>query len=122
NPLRLPAARRTAFVKARQAIDAAHPQQRARFEDFMAHVLHALKLLGPDHVGIGADWDGGGGVVGMEDVSAIPRITEALLAAGYDQAALAKIWSGNALRVLRAAEQGADRGGAPPGALGSRRP
>ncbi|HEX5658286.1 MAG TPA: membrane dipeptidase, partial [Polyangiales bacterium] len=60
-----------------------------------------------DHVGIGADWDGGGGVTGMEDVAAIPRITEALLAAGYDEAALAKIWSGNALRVLRAAEQGA---------------
>ena len=33
----------------------------------MKHILHALDLVGPDHVGVGADWDGGGGVVGMED-------------------------------------------------------
>jgi membrane dipeptidase len=105
NPLRLGSERRAQFVRARRAIDAAHPAPRASFEDYMAHLLHALKLLGPDHVGVGADWDGGGGVSGMEDVSAIPRITERLLAEGYDEAALAKIWSGNVLRLLRAAEQ-----------------
>ncbi|MET0285947.1 MAG: dipeptidase [Polyangiales bacterium] len=104
NPLRLDAKRRAQFVVERRAIDAAHPAPRASFDDYMAHVLHALKLLGPDHVGIGADWDGGGGVTGMEDVGAIPKITEALLAAGYDEAALQKIWSGNVLRLLRAAE------------------
>jgi membrane dipeptidase len=68
-------------------------------------VLHALEVAGPDHVGIGADWDGGGGVTGMEDVSAIPKITERLLASGYSRDDLAKVWSGNVLRVLRAAEQ-----------------
>jgi len=56
------------------------------------------------HVGIGADWDGGGGVSGMEDVSAIPQISERLLAAGYSKADLSNIWSGNVLRLLRAAE------------------
>jgi membrane dipeptidase len=70
----------------------------------MAHVLHALKLLGPDHVGIGADWDGGGGVTGMEDVAALPKITARLLAEGYAEQDLMKIWSGNVLRLLRSAE------------------
>ncbi len=105
NPYRLDAVRRAEFVQQRRAIEAAHPAKRASFDDFMAHVLHALRLLGPDHVGIGADWDGGGGVDGMEDVAALPRITERLLAEGYDEAALQKIWSGNALRLLRQAEQ-----------------
>jgi membrane dipeptidase len=70
----------------------------------MAHLLHALAVVGPDHVGIGADWDGGGGVAGMEDVAALPKVTERLMAAGYGADDLAKIWGGNALRVLRAAE------------------
>ncbi|WP_414519968.1 membrane dipeptidase, partial [Nostoc sp. PCC 9305] len=56
------------------------------------------------HVGIGADWDGGGGVTGMNDVAALPRITERLLAEGYSETDLAAIWSGNALRLLKQAE------------------
>jgi membrane dipeptidase len=73
----------------------------------MKQMLHALEIVGPDHVGIGADWDGGGGVTGMEDVASIPKITERLLAAGYTEADLAKIWSGNVLRLLEAAEHAA---------------
>ena len=65
----------------------------------MKHVLHALKLIGPEHVGIGCDWDGGGGVTGMEDVSGLPKITARLLQEGYSEAALQQIWSGNALRA-----------------------
>jgi membrane dipeptidase len=98
---------RVAFEHERLAIDRAHPEPHATFEDFMKHVLHALEVIGPDHVGIGADWDGGGGVTGMEDVASIPKITERLLAAGYTEADLAKIWSGNVLRLLREAEQAA---------------
>ena len=70
----------------------------------MAHLLHALQVAGVDHVGIGLDWDGGGGVKGMEDVGAIPRITAALLDAGYSRDALSKVWSGNVFRELAAAE------------------
>ncbi len=92
------------FIEKRRVLDERFPPARADFEDFMAHLLYALDLLGPDHVGIGADWDGGGGVTGMEDVSALPRITDRLLAEGYSEDDLAKIWSGNLLRVLRAAE------------------
>ena len=100
----LDAAARAALARERLAIDQRFPAPRASFDDYMKHLLHALEIVGPEHVGIGADWDGGGGVTGMEDVSAIPKITERLLASGYSQDDLAKIWSGNVLRVLRAAE------------------
>jgi len=92
----------TAAVK---EIDAKFPIPRATFDDFMAHVIHALDLVGPDHVGVGPDWDGGGGVIGMEDVSALPRITERLLKLGYTEAQLGQFWSGNVLRVLGAAQK-----------------
>ena len=59
--------------------------------------MHALDLVGPDHVGVGADWDGGGGVIGMADVTSLPKITERLVKAGYTEAQLANFWSGNAL-------------------------
>ena len=85
-------------------IEAKYPQPKATFDDFMKHLLHALKVAGVDHVGIGADMDGGGGVAGMEDVASYPKITAALLAAGYSRDDLAKIWGGNVLRVLRQAE------------------
>ena len=73
----------------------------------MKHLLHALEVAGPDHVGIGMDWDGGGGVVGLEDVVDLPKITAALLAAGYSEKDIAMIWSGNVLRVLAEAEAAA---------------
>nr|WP_298132314.1 dipeptidase [uncultured Pseudoxanthomonas sp.] len=91
------------YLAERREIEARYPAKQATFGDYMAHLLHILKVAGVDHVGIGADWDGGGGVVGMEDVSALPRITEALLAAGYTQQDVRKIWSGNLLRVIREA-------------------
>jgi membrane dipeptidase len=99
------AAERDAFIARRREIDRLYPDtDKPTFEDFMAHMLHALKVAGVDHVGIGLDWDGGGGVRGMEDVRSLPKITAALLAAGYSEADLKKIWSGNALRVLAAAK------------------
>lgn len=71
---------------------------------FMTHLLYTLELVGPDHVGLGADWDGGGGVDGMEDVSHLPKVTARLLQAGYSEDDLAKIWGGNMVRLLSAAE------------------
>lgn len=101
---RLATDRVTAYLAERRAIEARYPVKRATFEDYKAHLLHILKVAGVDHVGIGADWDGGGGVTGMEDVSALPRITDALLAAGYTEQDVRKIWSGNLLRVIREAQ------------------
>jgi membrane dipeptidase len=86
-----------------KTINAQYPQPRATFETYMQHVTHALDLVGPEHVGVGADWDGGGGVTGMEDVTAIPKITERLVKLGYTETQLAAFWGGNALRVLKAA-------------------
>jgi len=52
---------------------------------------------------VGCDWDGGGGVTGMEDVASVPKITERLVKLGHTEAQLAAFWGGNALRVLKAA-------------------
>jgi membrane dipeptidase len=81
------------------------PGRLATLEQFIEHVVHAVKIAGPDHVGIGSDFDGGGGLVGLEDVSEYPKITHALLKRGFSEADIAKIWGGNTLRVLRAAEE-----------------
>lgn len=101
---RLPVDRVPSYLEERRAIEERYPVKRATFDNYMAHVLHILKVAGVDHVGIGADWDGGGGVAGLEDVSALPKITEALLAAGYTEQDVRKIWSGNLLRVIREAQ------------------
>ena len=89
------------------AIDREYPIPRASLDDYMRHLLHILKVAGPEHVGIGADWDGGGGVTGLEDVSALPKITARLLAAGYSERDIRNIWGGNLLRVVRAAQEAA---------------
>ena len=83
------------------ALNQKYPVPRATFEDYMAHMLHALKLVGPDHVGVGADWDGGGGVIGMEDCASNWKITARLLREGYKVEDLQKIWSGNVLRLMQ---------------------
>jgi membrane dipeptidase len=102
-------AQRRAFAEGRKPIDARWPVPRANMDDFMKHMLHALALVGPDHVGVSGDFDGGGGIEGLEDVTGYPEITRRLLAAGYRQADIDKIWGGNALRVLKAAEATRDR-------------
>jgi membrane dipeptidase len=85
-------------------IDRQYPMPHATFDDFMKHLLHALQIAGSEHVGIGLDWDGGGGVEGMEDVAAVPKITAALLSAGYQEGAIRNVWGGNILRLLGQAE------------------
>jgi len=92
------------YATERRALEAKYPEPRADFDDFIEHLFHALDLIGPDHVGIGLDWDGGGGVNGLEDAADIPKITERLLAEGYSEEDIAKIWSGNVLRLLQEAE------------------
>ena len=93
-----------AFIADRRALDEKYPPDYAELSDVMDHIFHALALMGPDHVGIGLDWDGGGGVNGLQDVSDLPKITEALRAASVSTQTIEKIWSGNMLRLLRLAE------------------
>jgi membrane dipeptidase len=88
-------------------IDREFPVPPATLDDYVRHLEHAVEVAGIDHVGIGCDFDGGGGVAGLDDVSEYPNLTAALLARGWKEADLAKLWGGNTLRVLRAAEQAA---------------
>jgi membrane dipeptidase len=102
-------AQREDLIARKHEIDRRWPVPRATFEDAFQHVLHAIQVAGIDHVGIGADFDGGGGVAGFEDARDYPKITARLLAAGYSRDEIQKVWSGNVLRVLRAAEAYAEQ-------------
>lgn len=93
------------LVADKAALDAKQPYTSADFELFMKSLNHAIEVMGIDHVGLGADWDGGGGLQGLTDVSALPRITARLRAKGYSEADIEKMWSGNVLRLLAEAER-----------------
>src|SRR5262247_4367985 len=75
------------------------------------HIDHAVKVAGVDHVGLGSDFDGAVMPLGMEDVSKLPRITDALLTKGYSEQDIEKILGGNLLRMLEQVEQVARNGG-----------
>ena len=107
SPATADAETRDRYIAKMEEIDAQFPAPRSTFEKFLEHMNHALEVVGPDHVGMGADWDGGGGVVGMEDVSFLPRVTEALLAEGYSEEDIQKIWSGNMLKLMKQVEDAA---------------
>ncbi len=104
SPFDLSSNERERYLARRQEINETYPMPLSSFEVFMDQMLHALAIVGPDHVGMGADWDGGGGVAGMEDVSDLPKVTERLLEEGYSKEDLEKIWGGNLLRIMRQAE------------------
>ncbi|WP_430814135.1 dipeptidase [Carboxylicivirga sp. RSCT41] len=68
------------------------------------HIDHVVKLVGIDYVGIGSDFDGGGGLADCKDVADFPKITEELVRRGYSEEDIAKIWGGNFLRMFRQVE------------------
>jgi Zn-dependent dipeptidase, microsomal dipeptidase homolog len=75
----------------------------ATIDDVVAHIDHAVKIAGIDHVGIGSDFDGIEKVPhGLEDISKMPNLVAALKQKGYSDADIQKIWSGNVLRLIRA--------------------
>jgi membrane dipeptidase len=69
------------------------------------HIDHAVKIGGIDHVGLGSDFDGAVMPMGMQDVSHIPQITDALLKKGYSEPDIRKILGENTLRVLSEVER-----------------
>lgn len=97
-------ATREAYRAAFDDLNKQFPAPRSTFEKFMEHLLYTLELVGPDHVGVGADWDGGGGVDGMKDVADLPKVTAALVEAGYSEEDISKIWGGNVLRLMSEVE------------------
>jgi membrane dipeptidase len=76
----------------------------ATLEDYLNHLQHIAKVAGIDHVGIASDFDGGGVVTGWMDASETRNVTEGLRRRGFSEADIAKIWSGNLLRVWRDVE------------------
>jgi membrane dipeptidase len=102
----LPADRRAEFDRRMAAIDKQYPQAaRATVKDFVNHIDYIVKLIGIDHVGISSDFDGGGGVDGWQDASETFNVTLELVRRGYTEAQIAKIWSGNLLRVWEQVEK-----------------
>jgi membrane dipeptidase len=87
----------------REAV-AAGKLPRVSCETIIQHIDHAVKLVGADHVGLGSDFDGANMPYGMEDVSMIPKITDALLKKGYSEADIRKILGENTLRVMEQVE------------------
>ena len=83
-----------------EAIEKQHPQRLATVADAMDHLDHVVKLIGIDHVGIGTDFDGGGGLEGCRDASEVGNITKELQKRGYTDEHIRKIWGGNFLRVM----------------------
>jgi membrane dipeptidase len=103
----LPPEQRAAYEQGLRDIDAGWPT--ATVAELVNHIDYAVKLLGVDHVGIASDFDGGGGISGWADAAETANVTAELEARGYGRGDIAKIWSGNLLRVWQEAERTAAR-------------
>jgi len=86
-----------------EAVMQKYPQDKANIRDLVDHIGHVSRVAGVDYVGIGTDFDGGGGVIGCDDISGMIHVTEELIRRGYSEKDIAKIWGGNFMRVFRKA-------------------
>jgi len=77
----------------------------ASVKDVVDHIDHVVQVIGIDYVGIGTDFDGGGGVEGCRTAAEMKNITIELLRRGYSKADITKIWGANVMRVLRNVEK-----------------
>jgi membrane dipeptidase len=82
----------------------------ATVSDVVDHIDHVVQVIGIDYVGIGTDFDGGGGVSGCRSVADMKNITIELLRRGYSKREISKIWGGNVMRVFREVEKIAGKG------------
>jgi membrane dipeptidase len=98
---------KAAKQRAAAVYDRAHPRPRATLAQVADHVEHVRKVAGPDHVGLGSDFDGMQGLApaGLEDVSKYPALVAELVRRGWSDPDLEKLVRGNILRVLRRAEE-----------------
>jgi membrane dipeptidase len=102
----LSADRQAQYVSRMAAIDKRWPAAgRASVRDFVDHIDYAVKLIGIDHVGISSDFDGGGGIEGWDSAAETFNVTLELVRRGYSEEQVAKIWSGNLLRVWSEVER-----------------
>ena len=77
------------------------PTPLATVRDAVDHIDYIVKVAGIDHVGIGCDFDGGGGINGVFDASEVMNITIELVRRGYSEADIEKIWGKNLIRVFK---------------------
>lgn len=92
---------RAEYTRRMAEIDAKYPAPpRANVKDLVDHIDYVVKRIGIDHVGISTDFDGGGGIDGWNDASETFNVTLELVRRGYTEEQIAKIWSGNLLRVM----------------------
>jgi membrane dipeptidase len=99
-PDALTADRRAEFERRMAQIARQYPAAgRATVKDYVDHIDYAVKLIGIDHVGIASDFDGGGGIDGWNSAAETFNVTLELVRRGYSAEQIAKIWSGNLLRV-----------------------
>ncbi len=102
----LPEDRRAEYTRRLTEIQQKYPTpERATVSDFVDHIDYAVKLIGIDHVGISSDFDGGGGVTGWNNASETFNVTLELVRRGYTEDQIARIWSGNLLRVWAEVEK-----------------
>lgn len=92
---------RAALRQAFNDINDKYPNPPATVEHVVDHIDHIVKVAGIDHVGIGCDFDGGGGIQGVFDASEVMNITVELVRRGYSEEQIEKIWGGNLMRVFR---------------------
>lgn len=80
------------------------PDKLASVSDMVDHIDHIVKVAGIDHIGIGTDFDGGGGLADCQDASEMGNITLELVRRGYSKKDITRIWSGNLFRVMNEVE------------------
>lgn len=95
--------------KAFQELNEKFPSPPATVEHVADHIDHIVKVAGIDHVGIGCDFDGGGGIEGVFDASEVMNITIELVERGYTEEQIEKIWGGNLIRVFKEVQAVAEK-------------
>ena len=88
-----------------EAINQQYPNSTATVSDVVDHIEHVIKVAGIDHVGIGTDFDGGGGLTDCYDVSEMSSVTLELVKRGFTEQQISKIWGSNLMRVFRSVQR-----------------
>ena len=92
-----------------QEINEKYPTPPATVKHVVDHIDHIIKIAGINHVGIGCDFDGGGGIEGVFDSSEVMNITIELVRRGYNEEQIAKIWGCNLIRVFKEVQEISER-------------
>ncbi|MEM1406333.1 MAG: dipeptidase [Bacteroidota bacterium] len=100
---------RAALRQAFNELDEKYPVPPATVKHVVDHIDHIVKVAGIDHVGIGCDFDGGGGIEGIFDASEVMNITIELVKRGYTEEQIQKIWGGNLIRVFKEVQAVAEK-------------